>query len=200
MRKAYSILDVKEMTDDAEFVTVRGIASTPSPDFDGDIVRPLGAKFSTPMPLLWQHRSAEPVGNVVFAQPTEKGIPFEAKLPIIKEEGRLKERVDEAIHSLRYNLVRAVSIGFSVVKHEVIKSTGGWDISEWWWHELSLVTIGANSDALISAVKSLDTTSTEPADIAPTTPAAKGKKDGPVKIHRSGDPDKKPTYVKLTKP
>jgi len=152
-----------------------------------------------PMPLIWQHSSMAPVGNVVFASPTEKGIPYEAKIPIIKEAGRLKERVDEAIHSIKYNLVRAVSIGFKIIKYKVIKETGGYDITEWEWLELSLVTIPANHEAVITAVKSLDI-STEPADIAPTIPAAKGKKDGPVKINRSGDPDKKPTYVKLTKP
>jgi HK97 family phage prohead protease len=196
MNKAFSILDIKEMTEDADFITVRGVASTPSTDRMGDIVRPMGAKFATPMPLLWQHRAAEPVGNVVFAAPTEKGIPFEARLPIIKEAGRLKERVDEAVQSLKYNLVRAVSIGFSVISHEVIKATGGWDIKEWEWLELSLVTIPANSEALVTAVKSMDT---KPTDT--TLPdASKGKKSGPVKLQRSGATDKKQTFVRIIKP
>ena len=191
MKKAFSILDVKEMTETEEFVTVRGIASTPTTDRMGDIVRPKGAKFATPMPLLWQHSSMAPVGNVIFAQPNEKGIPFEAKIPIIKEVGKLKERVDEAIQSLRYNLVRAVSIGFSVIKYETIKATGGWDIVEWEWLELSLVTIPANSEALISAVKSMD--------CVPDPSAAKGKKDGPVTLIRRPCAKGKPTFVKIIK-
>ena len=191
MKRAFSVLDVKEMSEDDEFVTVRGIASTPVTDRMGDIVQPMGAKFATPMPLLWQHNANAPVGNVVFASPTKSGIPFEAKIPIIKEAGRLKERVDEAIQSLKYELVRAVSIGFSVLKHDVMKS-GGWDIKEWEWLELSLVTIPANHEAIITAVKSV---STEPP--APTV-ATHGKK-GPVKlIKKSGDTDK-PSYTKLIK-
>jgi HK97 family phage prohead protease len=145
----------------------------------------MGAKFATPMPLLWQHRSSEPVGNVTFATPTEKGIPFEAQLPVVKESGKLKDRIDEAIQSMKYGLVRAVSIGFSVIKHEVMKS-GGLDIKEWEWLELSLVTIPANSEALITAVKSL------------SGPApAQGEPPAPVKIIKPpGDTGKK-TYVKL---
>jgi HK97 family phage prohead protease len=199
MNRAFALLDVKSFAQAGDVVTVEGIASTPTADRMDDIVEPMGARFKTPMPFMLHHDASLPVGNVTFARPTEKGIPFEAKIPIIKEAGRLKERIDEAIHSLKYNLVRAVSIGFSIIKHEVIKATGGYDITEWEWLELSLVTIPANHEAVITAVKSLDI-STEPADIAPTIPAAKGKKDGPVKINRSGDPDKKPTYVKLTKP
>ena len=199
MHKAYSILNVKETVEDEEFVIVRGVASTPTADRMGDIVRPMGAKFSTPMPLLWQHRGDAPVGNVTFAEPNEKGIPFEAKLPIVKEAGKLKDRVDEAIHSMKYQLVRAVSIGFSILDDgfEVMKS-GGLDIKSWEWLELSLVTIPANSQAIISAVKSIDNVSTEP-DAAPTAPtAATGKKDGPVKLIKPAS-DLAVTYTKLIK-
>lgn len=78
MDRAYSILEVKDMKEDGEFVTIEGIASTPTPDRMGDVVDPMGAQFKTPMPLLWQHQSAAPVGNVTFAKPTKKGIPFVA--------------------------------------------------------------------------------------------------------------------------
>jgi hypothetical protein len=43
MDRAYSILDVKEMTEGDEFVTITGIASTPTPDRMGDVVEPMGA-------------------------------------------------------------------------------------------------------------------------------------------------------------
>lgn len=155
--RAYSVLDVKEFHEDDNFVYIEGIASTPTTDRMGDIVEPLGARFQTPMPLLWQHRSSEPVGHVTFATATKNGIPFKAQLPRIKESGRLKDRVDEAIQSLQYQLVAAVSIGFSAVDGaiEVMKS-GGYRFLEWEWLELSLVTIPANSDAVITAIKSID--------------------------------------------
>lgn len=156
MHRAYSVLDVKEMAEDADFVRVKGIASTPATDRMGDQVDPMGAKFKTPMPLLWQHRHAEPVGHVVFAKPTKAGIPFEATLPIIKESGRLKDRVDEAIQSLRYRLVAAVSIGFSAVESAIERIETGLRFKEWEWLELSLVTIPANSEATITAIRSID--------------------------------------------
>lgn len=157
MERAYSVLSVKEFAEEGEFVTITGVASTPTPDRVGDVVEPMGAQFKTPMPLLWQHRHSEPVGHVTFAKPTEKGIPFEARIPRVKEAGRLKDRVDEAIHSLKYELVSAVSIGFSAIDGAVERmKTGGLRFKEWEWLELSLVTIPANSEAVISAVKSID--------------------------------------------
>ena len=62
MQRAYSVLTVKSFDDGADHVTIRGIATTPSTDKMGDIVVSEGAIFKTPMPLLWQHRHAEPVG------------------------------------------------------------------------------------------------------------------------------------------
>ena len=157
MDRAYSVLETKSVDEGAEFVTIRDIASTPATDRMGDIVDPLGAKFKTPMPLLWQHNHEQPVGRMTFAQPTAKGIPFEAVLPIIKELGRLKDRVDEAIHSLKYQLVAAVSIGFKPVEGQVERlKSGGLRFKEWEWFELSLVTIPAQSQAVITAVKSID--------------------------------------------
>ena len=157
MNRAYSILNVKGMTDDADFVYIEGMASTPTVDRQGDSVDPMGAKFATPMPLLWQHNASKPVGHMTFAKPTKSGIPFKAQIPKIAESGTLKDRVDEAIQSLKYGLVSAVSIGFKIMEdgYEVMKS-GGWNIKEWEWLELSLVTIPANSEAVISAVKSAD--------------------------------------------
>jgi HK97 family phage prohead protease len=156
MDRAYSILDCKEFDDSgAEYLIVKGIASTPTPDRHGDVVDSKGAVFKTPMPLLWQHRHDSPVGNVTFAEPNEKGIPFEARIPKVTEDGTVKTRVDEAIHSLKYDLVNAVSIGFSPIEYNY-KDDGGIHFNKWEWLELSLVTIPANADALISTVKSLD--------------------------------------------
>jgi HK97 family phage prohead protease len=116
----------------------------------------MGARFKTPMPLLWQHRHDQPVGHVTFAQPTKKGIPFRAELPLVKEPGTLKDRIDEAVQSIRYGLVAAVSIGFSAVEGMVERIDTGLRYKQWEWLELSLVTIPANAEAVITAVKSVD--------------------------------------------
>jgi HK97 family phage prohead protease len=157
MERAYSLLIEKSFEESDDFVTIRGIASTPTPDRMGDVVEPMGAKFQLPMKLLLQHNPNSPVGNVTFAKPTPKGIPFEAKLPRVREAGRVKDRVDEAIHSLMYDLISAVSIGFQAVDGEYERlKTGGICYLIWEWLELSLVTIPAQSEAVITAVKSID--------------------------------------------
>lgn len=155
MNRAYSVLSVKAVDDEQR--VIRGIASTPSPDRMGDVVEPLGAKFKTPMPLLWQHQHDKPVGLVEFAQPNKDGIPFEARLPEITEPGALKDRVDEAWQSVKAGLVAAVSIGFQAIPEQVERlKSGGLRFKEWEWLELSLVTIPANAEATITAIKSID--------------------------------------------
>lgn len=156
MNRAYSVLCVKAV--DSEQRIIRGIASTPTPDRMGDVVEPLGAKFKTPMPLLWQHQHDKPVGVVELAQPTKEGIPFEARLPEITEPGALKDRVDEAWQSVKAGLVAAVSIGFQAIPEQVERlKSGGLRFKEWDWLELSLVTIPANSEATITQIKAIDT-------------------------------------------
>ena len=46
MNRAYSLLEVKQVDDDARIIV--GTATTPSPDRVGDIVEPLGVKFKNP--------------------------------------------------------------------------------------------------------------------------------------------------------
>lgn len=154
--RAYSVLNVKGMEQKPDGLTISGIASTPVTDRQGDIVEPMGAKFKTPMPLLWQHHADKPVGLVNFAKPTKEGIPFTAHLPHVKEPGLLQDRVNEAIHSIQYRLVGAVSIGFKAIKGAVESIKGGSHFKEWEWLELSLVTIPANQEATIHTIKSLD--------------------------------------------
>lgn len=155
MKRAYSVLEVKSFDEDKR--VIEGIASTPSPDRMNDIVEPMGAKFKTPMPLLWQHNHDMPVGHVTFAKPNKKGIPFKAEIAHIEEPGVLKDRVDEAWQSVKAKLVSAVSIGFRAMQDQVERiDGGGLRFKEWEWMELSLVTIPANAEATINTVKSLD--------------------------------------------
>lgn len=153
MNRAYSILDIKAVRDDER--VIEGIASTPEPDRMGDVVMPMGAEFTLPMPLLWQHRSDQPVGHVEFAKPNKSGIPFRARIAKIEEPGELQQLVDKAWQAVKAQLVRAVSIGFTIKAYEILKD-GGWRINEWEWLELSLVTIPANASATITTVKSID--------------------------------------------
>lgn len=152
--RAYSFLDVKEFDDATREFT--GIASTPTPDRYQDIVEPKGAEYRLPLPLLWQHMALQPVGHVVKAKPTADGIPVTMRMAHTEEPGALKDRLDEAWQSLKLKLVRGLSIGFSSKEHAYIPESGGVHFLRWEWIELSLVTIPANAEATITAIKTMD--------------------------------------------
>ncbi len=176
--RAYSMLSVKML--DEEQRIIEGIASTPSPDRVGDIVNPLGAKFALPLPFLWQHNHDQPIGHVVEATATKEGIRFKAQIAKTDEQGKLKDLLDFAWQCLKMKLVAAVSIGFNPVKYAFI-ADGGIEFDEWDWFELSAVTIPAQADATITAVKSIDAGLRKAAGVPepeipqPDKPAATGK-------------------------
>ena len=170
MKRAYALFTIKAVDDEAR--VIEGMATTPTPDRLGDIVEPMGAEFELPLPLLWQHRSSEPIGHVEWAKPTKAGIQFRARFAKISEAGRLKDRIDEAWQSVKHQLVRGVSIGFSSIEHAYMDK-GAVHFIKWAWLELSVVTIPANQEATIEAIKSLDRQQRSTASKAP--PASKGK-------------------------
>jgi HK97 family phage prohead protease len=151
--RAYSTLEAKAF--DGKNRTFKGWATTPSADRVQDTIDPLGAKFQNPLVLLHQHNHDAPIGTVTFGKPTAKGIEFEAHIPEIEEPGALKERVDTAWGEIKHGLVRAVSIGFRPIKY-AYKDDGGIEFQEIEIFELSSVSIPANAEAVITAVKSMD--------------------------------------------
>lgn len=150
--RAYSFLAVKSIDEDKRIIS--GVATTPTVDRIGDIIDPMGVKFSNPMAFLWQHRHDQPIGNVKFEKPTKDGIDFEAHIASTDEPGTLKDRLDEAWQSIKMGLVRAVSIGFRPIEYAFME-TGGIRFTECEVYELSAVTIPANADALIQHIKSV---------------------------------------------
>lgn len=150
---AYSLLEVKALNEEKREIT--GVATTPEPDRVGDIVEPLGVKFKNPLPLLWQHDHEKPVGTVKFEKPTKDGIRFVATLPVIAEEGKLKEMVDLAWQAVKAKLVRGVSIGFRPLEYSYIEG-GGIRFAESEIYELSLATVPCNQSATIETIKALD--------------------------------------------
>jgi HK97 family phage prohead protease len=165
--RAYSFIEVKSFDDDKRII--EGIATTPSTDRMLDIVRPLGAKFELPIPFLWQHKHDAPVGHVIDASPKKTGIPFKAQLAKLDEPGLLKDQLDMAWQSLKLRLVRAVSIGFNPTKWSFLDN-GGIDYEEWDWMELSGVTIPAQPEAVITAVKQFDRILRQEAGVAEFIP------------------------------
>lgn len=155
MNRAYSILDVRAVDDDQRII--EGVASTPATDRMEDIVEPLGAEYVLPLPFLWQHESREAaIGQVVRAKPGKNGIPVTIRIDRDDEPGPLKDRLDYAWRSIKKGLVRGLSIGFRSLETTDIEGTFGLRFLRWEWLELSAVTIPANAEATITAIKSLD--------------------------------------------
>lgn len=152
LKRAYSLLEIREVGDESR--TITGVATTPKIDSYGDIVEPMGVQYRGPVNLFLYHDKTKPVGNVSFGKATKDGIPFSAKLPDVKEEGTVRERVNEAWHSLKYKLLQAVSIGFQPIEYSYLDNSGGVRFSAWEMLELSLVGVPANPDAMIQTVKS----------------------------------------------
>ena len=155
MDRAYSLLQIKGV--DTAARRFSGIASTPSTDRMGDIVEPTGAQFKLPLPLLWQHDAADPIGWITAAKATAKGIEIEGEVATMPEPGELQARLTQAWQMIKAGLVRGLSIGFKPLEPpEPIKGTSGLRFKLWEWLELSAVTIPANQDASISRIKSAD--------------------------------------------
>ncbi|OOR89824.1 HK97 family phage prohead protease [Moraxella bovis] len=155
MTKAYSTLQIKSVTDTDDERIITGIATTPSTDRDDDILEPTGAKFTLPIPLLSHHNHSQPIGEVIQAEVTAGGILITAKIAKIDEEGKLKERIDEAWQSIKSGLIKGLSVGFKIKEYSYIENSWGLHIKEWEWWELSIVTIPANADSVITSVKQI---------------------------------------------
>ena len=155
MPRAYSVLEVKAIDEEKRQIT--GIATTPATDRVDDIVEPKGAQFKLPIPFLWQHNHDEPIGHVTAAKVTSAGIEVTVHLVQIEEDGKLKDRLDEAWQSIKSKLVRGLSIGFSPIESANIDGTWGRRYIKWEWLELSAVTVPANAEATITSIKSIDT-------------------------------------------
>lgn len=198
--RAYSVLAIKSIDDAAR--VIRGIATTPSVDRVGDIIEPLGMKFTNPMPFLWQHLHDKPVGTVKFDTPTAAGIGFEATIahPDTVESETLKDRLREAWDSMKLGLVRAVSVGFRPIEYSYMEE-GGVRFIESECFELSAVTIPANSDAVINEIKSIDAALRKAAGVSePEIPAK--PKDGAatgkaIRVVKLAEParDRAPPFV-----
>jgi HK97 family phage prohead protease len=171
--RAFSAITIKSVSEDAREIT--GIASTPALDRVKDVVEPMGLSFAQDAPLLLNHDHSQPVGTVQFGAPTAKGLPFVAKIAKVDEEGVVKQRTDEAWHSVKSGLIKGVSIGFIPSEYEALGKDMGVRFTKADVHELSLVAIPCNPEAVITAFKSL-----EAAEVTPVTEVPEVTGENPV--------------------
>lgn len=168
-------VEVRALTADGGKRRIEGIATTPNVDRVGDVVVPTGAVFQLPLPLLIDHDATFPIGNVVTAKVTDEGIAFMAELP---EEGKFTA-IDNIYNKLVAGLIRFVSIGFRSLRSSAIKT--GIKFDSWEWLELSCVTIPANGDAAITAVKAFPI---PPRTAPPAAPGAHRRHQPPAPAGR----------------
>jgi len=151
--RAYSFLEIKSVVDDGEHRIIEGIATTPEPDHIGDVMDPMGAKFTLPLPFCIGHPSTggKPIGDVTKAMPSKDGIHIRAE--IRKSSGL--EYVEEAWKQIKAKLVRGLSIGFVPIGRPERSASGGSHYKAWHWAELSAVVVPMNTRATIQVIKSL---------------------------------------------
>jgi HK97 family phage prohead protease len=152
LEKSFSTLEIKSLDHDKR--ELEGWASTPAVDRVGDVVEPTGLSFQKEAPLLLNHDPKQPVGTVTFGQATARGLPFKAKIAKVAEPGTVKDRTDEAWHSVKHGLIKGVSIGF-IPRESKPLSNGGTRFTKADVHELSLTAVPANPEATITAIKTI---------------------------------------------
>ncbi|MGX8939423.1 phage major capsid protein [Symbiopectobacterium sp. Eva_TO] len=154
LKRACTLMTVKSVNEDDRIIT--GIASTPSPDRDGDIMEPEGAKFRSDTPFLWQHDRSQPIGTCT-PKMVKEGLQITATLvkPTSDMPSPLVARLDEAWASIKAGLVRGLSIGFRPIDYSFLDE-GGIRFLSWDLLEVSAVTIPANAECSIQTVKSFD--------------------------------------------
>lgn len=148
-QRAVSLFTLKSVDNEQRVIT--GIASTPEVDRMGDIVEPKGAVFKLPLPLLYQHNSRQPIGQVTVAKATDAGIEITARIA----KGVPVAFIDEAWELIKAGLVPGFSIGFSPIEYSYMKE-GGVHYTKSEIYEISCVTIPANASANIQTIKSID--------------------------------------------
>lgn len=151
MDRVFSRLTVRAVSEDKRIV--EGIASTPRPDREQDIVEPMGSQFILPIPFLLDHNHLSAIGEVEAAEVTEKGIVFRAHVKKIAEPGPVQDLCDKGWSLLKNGLRKYVSIGFRPTMMQP-RNDGGFHFLKWEWLELSACTVPCNPDAAITALRS----------------------------------------------
>ncbi len=157
-KKFTASLELKNVNSEAG--TFEGYASVFGvEDSDGDVINK-GAFVNTikahkdngSMPkMLWQHNPSIVIGKFVDMFEDERGLFVKGQLIVEVDKGR------EALALMKAGAIDAMSVGFNIADATQRKGTGR-DINETDLWEVSIVTWGANPEALVSSVKSIDTT------------------------------------------
>lgn len=148
------LLEIKALKDSGEF---EGYGSTfgGEPDAYGDVIA-AGAyadslsahKAKGTMPkLFWQHNADEPIGKWLDAQEDDHGLLMRGKLNVSVQRGR------EAHALLKEGDIDGLSIGYRIKSYSVDTESGVWTLEKLDLVEVSIVSVGANENAVVQNVK-----------------------------------------------
>lgn len=148
-------LDVKAVAESGTFTgygSVFGVV-----DSYGEVVAPGAFKNSLAalaekgrsLPVLWQHRTWEPIGDWTSLKEDDHGLQGEGCLWL---EDAINARV--AYRGMKSKSITGLSIGYYVIRASYNEKTGIRTLEELELVEVSIVTVPANDDARIDAIKS----------------------------------------------
>ena len=153
-KKTAPLLEIKALKDSGEF---EGYGSTfgGEPDAYGDVIAPGAyadslashtAKGTMPK-LFWQHNPSEPIGKWLGAAEDGHGLLLKGKLNMDVQRGR------EAYSLLKAGDIDGLSIGYRIKEYSVDTDSGVWTLEKLDLIEVSVVSVGANENAVVSSVK-----------------------------------------------
>jgi len=156
IKAVFNMLEKKVINiDGVDYFTFKGYGSTFG-NIDRDDEMMVAGCFrehiasQTPA-LLWQHQMSEPLGVYTVVREDGKGLYVEGQMPM--DDDFVRGRV---VPQMKAGSVKTMSIGFTVDEYaydkenDIIKFT---KVKVW---EISLVTIPANAQAMITEMKSLE--------------------------------------------
>ena len=157
--------EIKAIEEDDNYWYVKGYASTFNDvDSYNDVVVPGAFKKSLKKRkprVLWQHNWAEPIGAPIVTKEDDKGLYVEYKMP--KADTFVAGRV---MPQLKAGSIDSMSIGYITNLSEYDQKKNIRYLKEVDLFEFSLVTIPANDNALVTAIKSKDIKAIDKALIA----------------------------------
>ena len=165
---------IKKISEDADYITIRGMASTKDTDRVGDIMDPdcwtkggLDNYMSNPI-ILFNHDYNRPIGRGTDVKVTKNGLELTAK--ISKADRYISKLIQDGVLS-------TFSVGFKVREADHMKETGGLRIKDAELYEVSVVSIPANQAATFEIVKCFSPTEFELYKSGLTTPKGESETD-----------------------
>ena len=154
--KKTSKFQVKESNDESR--TVKGYASVFSNlDSDNDVIKKgsfnrtiksWGPEGKDRIKLVAQHDISRPVAKMTVLKEDGNGLYMEAKFGTHRDG-------EDYYRMAKEGIINEFSVGFVPVQKEQ-NEKGGYDISEIKLYEVSMVTVAANDEAIVTDVKSSD--------------------------------------------